>query len=87
MSDNKCHVTNVTVFFDDIYHRIIRHIYLKWICGPKGTGLRGLRAGEETGMEGKGKEVDDGRRENERRGGRIGRYNQLLCFLNPPLTT
>jgi hypothetical protein len=40
MSDHKCHVTNVTVFFDDIYHRILRFIS-KGDTWPKRNMARG----------------------------------------------
>jgi hypothetical protein len=56
MSDNKCHVTNVTVFLM-IFVRILRYIskgtYLKEIRGQKGTWLG---VGGETGIEGKERE-------------------------------
>jgi hypothetical protein len=54
MSDNKCHVTNVTVFFDDIYHRILRYIS-KGETRPKRNkgGGRGCGLWKE-GKEGRG---------------------------------
>jgi hypothetical protein len=53
MSDNNYHVTNVAVFFDDIYHRILSYIS-KGDTQPKRNMARGW-VGEETGIESKRK--------------------------------